>query len=228
VLNYSFPFQAKWRKWRNGAKATPSRSSRVILIGIRLKCQDISRWLKFLVLGHADSDSPNAGGWPKRNDQQLATLPSDNYAMKPRYLTVYQEYIKVSMDKYLIGFLSLSTRDMQSRIQPGSRFTQKHERIGSQYKSKTSNIIVTWFYTISCYYTGWRPLHSSSSSLRAPTSVYCPDSQYPDRSFLQVAHWLSLVTCGGRRRRLHDGQHALGLDYDDTLEEIKIQSMQDR
>jgi hypothetical protein len=31
--------------------------------------------------------------------------------------------------------------------------SQKHERIGSQYKSKTSNIIVTLFYTISCYCT---------------------------------------------------------------------------
>jgi hypothetical protein len=38
-------------------------------------------------------------------------------AMKPAYLMVYQEYIKVSIDKYLIGFLALGTRDMQSRIQ---------------------------------------------------------------------------------------------------------------
>jgi hypothetical protein len=31
------------------------------------------------------------------------------------------------------------------------------------------------------------PLQSSSSSLRVPTLVYCPNSQYPDHSFLQVA-----------------------------------------
>jgi hypothetical protein len=37
--------------------------------------------------------------------------------MKPTYKTVDQEYIKVSMDKYLIGFLALGTRDMQSQIQ---------------------------------------------------------------------------------------------------------------
>jgi hypothetical protein len=30
---------------------------------------------------------------------------------------VYQEYIKVSMDKCLLVFLALSTWDMQSRIQ---------------------------------------------------------------------------------------------------------------
>jgi hypothetical protein len=38
-------------------------------------------------------------------------------AMKPTYIMVYQEYIKVSMDKCLLVFLALSTWDMQSRIQ---------------------------------------------------------------------------------------------------------------
>jgi hypothetical protein len=37
-------------------------------------------------------------------------------AMKPAYLMVYQEYIKVQMDKCLLVISALSTRDMQSQI----------------------------------------------------------------------------------------------------------------
>jgi hypothetical protein len=37
--------------------------------------------------------------------------------MAPTYKMVDQEYIKVPLDKESFGFIALSTRDMQSRIQ---------------------------------------------------------------------------------------------------------------
>jgi hypothetical protein len=46
---------------------------------------------------------------------------------------VDQENIKVMMDKCLSVNSALSTRDMAAKPDPGSSFTQKHTRIGSQY-----------------------------------------------------------------------------------------------
>jgi hypothetical protein len=68
---------------------------------------------------------------------------------KPTYITVYKEYIKASMDKYLS--VSWTQHLGHAKLDPGSRFMQEHKRISSQYKCKMSNIIVTSLYTFSCY-----------------------------------------------------------------------------
>jgi hypothetical protein len=161
--------------WQAGAFWRGSRSNRVVRIGIRT---EVSRhFMEIIVLGFGTCRlgfPPALARWTKsKMIRRLAImLWAKCNAMKPTYMTVYQEYIKAPMDD---KYLSFSCTQHPGHAKPddtGSRrFTQKHERIGSQYKSKTSNMIVTSFYTISRYCTRWRPLQSSSSSSRAPLSV---------------------------------------------------------
>jgi hypothetical protein len=65
--------------------------------------------------------------------------------MKSTYIVVYQEYIKAPKDKYSLVFLHSAPGGGHAKKNTGSRFTQKQERIGSQYKSKMSDIIATSF-----------------------------------------------------------------------------------
>jgi hypothetical protein len=103
-------------------------------------------------------------------------VPRIAISRRPRWISIY--------------WFSCTHDPGHAKPDQGSRFMQKHERIGSQYKSKMSNIIVTLFYTISCYYTHWRPLQSSSSSLRAPLSVLLSRCSGSQSQLLQVVHQL--------------------------------------
>jgi hypothetical protein len=102
------------RVWVNVERE--SQSNQVILIGIRT---EVSRHFELIiVLGFGTcwlvwisqmlGDQKGMIG----NLQHCLGLN----AMKPAYLMVYQEYIKVQMDKCLLVISALSTRDMQSQI----------------------------------------------------------------------------------------------------------------
>jgi hypothetical protein len=86
-----------------------SRSNRVILIGIRTNCHDISRWLycsSWLCDMRRTRISPTLGD-PRENDHQLNLQQwFEQNAIKSTYTVVgYREYIKAPKDKYLPVFL---------------------------------------------------------------------------------------------------------------------------
>jgi hypothetical protein len=145
-----------------------SRSNRVILIGIRT---EMSRHFKvIIVLGFGTCRLGLPQCWAtQENDQQLATViwaKCDEVYIRSGVPRIYQRRQRISIYRF-----SCTQHPGHAKLDTRSRFTQKHKRIGSQYKRKMSDIIVTLFYTISCYWTHWRPLQLSSSSSRVPLSV---------------------------------------------------------
>jgi hypothetical protein len=173
-----------------------SQSNQVILIGIRT---EVSRHFKvIIVLGFGTCRLGFSQCWvTQENDQKLATViwaKCNEVYICSRVPRIYQRHQRISISQF-----SCTQHPGHSKPDTGSRFTQKHERIGSQYKSKTSNIILTSFYTISCYWTHWRPLQSSSSLSRAPLLVLLSRCSGSWSQLLQVVHQLVPVMM------VHDG-----------------------